>query len=445
MDIIDKVLKFCFVLSILFFIFILGFLSNDLKINRVYEGISFIINDIESRLNINLQKKFGDADTRKSLSLDNKQILSSNFNFYNKPKKAFDHYLLIKHDFTQPVLMDTPDRVVWTWDLSKFRNNSKMIALHLFDNGDLLLGKFHYKGIYKINKFGEILWSNSGLNHHWVDVKNEKIFIPSRKFMSLPNDLDSNLINSELKNCDKKKSAFDTVLILDSKNGKTLKNLSLMEELIKDEKFKKIFNKKLVNDSEGAICADPLHLNDIQKLSKNDISLISDKISLTSDNIVILSFRNIDMVVFYDLDNNVINHIVVDLFKKQHSPRLHKDGFLYVFDNNEYSGTNSKIVKIDLQNNKIINSFMAENFASPVQGRIQFLNNELFVQSSSQGEIFKINCKNYFFDDCEPEYVYSSNFSFFYPSNHYDNSYSFKKDRFHIGDFYEKDKLNFIN
>ena len=151
------------------------------------------------------------------------------------------------------------------------------------------------------------------------------------------------------------------------------------------------------------------------------------------------------MVVFYDLDNNVINHIIVDLFKKQHSPRLHKDGFLYVFDNNEYSSTNSKIVKIDLQNNKIINSFMAENFASPVQGRIQFLNDELFVQSSSQGEIFKINCKNYFFDDCKPEYVYSSNFSFFYPSNHYDSSYSFKKDRIHIGDFYEKEKLNFIN
>ena len=119
MDIIDKVLKFCFILSILFLIFILGFLSNDLKINRVYEGISFIINDIETRLNINLQKKFGDIDARNTLTLDNKQGINSNFDFYNKPKKAFKHYLLIKHDLTQPVLMDTPDRVIWTWDLSK--------------------------------------------------------------------------------------------------------------------------------------------------------------------------------------------------------------------------------------------------------------------------------------------------------------------------------------
>jgi len=52
---------------------------------------------------------------------------------------------------------------------------------------------------------------------------------------------------------------------------------------------------------------------------------------------------------------------VVDLFKKQHSPRLHKDGYLYVFDNNDYSSVNSEIVKIDLQNNKIINSFMSKN------------------------------------------------------------------------------------
>ena len=58
MDIIDKLLKLCFILSILFFVFLLGFLSNDLKLKKIHEGLSFIINDIEARLNINLEKKF---------------------------------------------------------------------------------------------------------------------------------------------------------------------------------------------------------------------------------------------------------------------------------------------------------------------------------------------------------------------------------------------------
>ena len=444
MDIIDKLLKFCFILSILFFIFLLGFLSNDLKLKRIYEGLSFIINDVETRLNINLKKKFGDRDSRKNLvSKKDKEGFDSNFTFDTRPIESFDHYLLIKHDNTQPILMDTPDRVIWSWDLSNFRNISKIIPYHLFENGDLLIGKFETKGIYRIDKFGNIIWNNNSLNHHWIDIEKNKIFIPSRKFVSLPNDLNSDLRNTELKNCNFKNSAFDTVLILNSKTGKIIRDFSLMEILIKDNEFKNILNKKILNDNE--VCSDPLHLNDIQKLGINEINLVNKKISLTSDNILILSFRSLDMILFYDLDNDIINHIVVDLFAKQHSPRFHKDGFLYVFDNNNFSGTNSKIVKIDIENNTIVSTFETENFASPTRGRLQFLNNDLFVQSSSQGEIFKIICEENFFESCKPKYLYSSNFDFFYPSNRYDKNFSFKKDGIYIGDFYEKNKIKFIN
>ena len=444
MDIIDKLLKLCFILSILFFVFLLGFLSNDLKLKRVHEGLSFIIDDIESRLNINLKKKLGDRDSRKNFfSKENKNIFNSNFDFEDRPKEKFDHYLLIKHDNTQPILMDTPDRVLWSWDLSNFRNNSKIIPYHLFENGDLLIGKFETKGIYRIDKFGNIIWRNKNLNHHWIDIHKSKIFIPSRKFVSLPDDLSTDLKNTELKNCNLKNSAFDTILILDSKTGKTINNFSLMEILVKNDEFKDILNRKALSDNE--VCNDPLHLNDIQKLDKNQIKIVNTKISLTSKNILILSFRTLDMVLFYDLENNLINHIVVDLFAKQHSPRLHIDGFLYVFDNNNFSGKNSKIVKIDIKDNSIVSTFETNNFASPTRGRIQFLNNDLFVQSSSQGEIFKIICEKEFFDNCETRYLYSSNFDFFYPSNQYDKNFSFKKDGIYIGDFYEKNKIKFID
>ena len=419
-------------------------MSNDLKLKRIHEGLSFIINDIETRLNINLEKKFGDRESRKKFfSNEKKNSFNSNFNFDNRPKEKFKHYLLIKHDNTHPILMDSPDKVIWSWDLSNFRNSSKIIPYHLFENGDLLIGKFETKGIYRINKFGDIIWKNKNLNHHWIDIEKNKIFIPSRKFVSLPKDLNDNLKNSELKNCDFKNSAFDTILILDSETGKTLNNISLMEILITNIKFKDILNKKILNDNN--ICNDPLHLNDIQKINKNLIKLINTKISLTSENILILSFRSLDMVIFYDLDNKIINHIIVDLFLKQHSPRLHKDGFLYVFDNNNFSKTNSKIVKIDIENNTIVNTFEAKNFISPIRGRIQFVDDDLYVQSSTQGEIFKIVCKKIFFDNCKAKYLYSSNFDFFYPSNGYDKNFSFKKDSIYIGDFYEKNKIKFID
>ena len=444
MDIIDKLLKFCFILSILFFIFLLGFLSNDLKFKRIYEGLSFIINDVETRFNINLKKKFGDREMKQSLAIHKNKVGSnSNFNFDNRPKEKFEHYLLVKHDKTQPILMETPDKVIWSWDLSNFRNNSKIIPYHLFENGDLIIGKFETKGIYRIDKFGNIIWRNNSLNHHWIDIEQNKLFIPSRKFVSLPNDLKGDLKNSELKNCNNKNSAFDTILILNSINGEVISNLSLMEILIKNEKFKKILNRKALSDNR--FCTDPLHLNDIQKLNVDEINLINKKIPLTSDNILILSLRTLDMILFYDLDNDKINHIVVDLFAKQHSPRLHQDGFLYVFDNNNFSSKNSKIVKIDLENNSIVSTFEAENFATPSRGRLQFLNNDLFVQSSGQGEIFKIICESDFFKNCKRKYLYSSNFDFFYPSNNYDENFSFKKDGIYIGDFYEKNKLKFID
>ena len=403
-----------------------------------------MINDVETRFNINLEKKFGDKVERNTnfWKKESKNEFLSNFNFYNKPREKFEHYLLIKHDQTTPILMDTPDRVVWSWDLSNFRNNTKIIPYHLFKNGDLIIGKFESKGIYRIDKFGNIIWRNKNLNHHWIDIDNDNLFIPSRKFINLPDDLNSNLLNSELKNCNFKKSAFDTILILNSKTGKKIENISLMEELIKNNKFKKILNKKIkLNKNE--VCKDPLHLNDIQKLSKKEINLIHKKISFTSDNILILSFRSLDMVLFYDFKNNKINHIIYDLFEKQHSPRLHNDGYLYVFDNN-VSGHNSQIVKINLENNTIDSLFSEENFKSEVRGRIQFINNDLFVQSSSQGEVFRIICENDFFKKCKSKYLYSSNFSFFYPSKHIDD-YSFKKDGIYIADFYEKNKIKFFD
>ena len=144
------------------------------------------------------------------------------------------------------------------------------------------------------------------------------------------------------------------------------------------------------------------------------------------------------------MKNNIINHLIIDLFTEQHSPRLHDDGYLYVF-NNDIATENSKIVKINLKINKIESYFTSEKFKSGVRGRIQFIKNELFIQSSSQGEIFKIDCKIKFFESCKEKYLYSSNFSFFYPSNTYDDSFSFKKDGIYIGDFYEKDKIKFLD
>ena len=425
--------------------FFIGFLTNELKIKAFYESSLYILNDIDDRFNINRHQKFGDRDKKRSTDIKNFKTREAknfnNFNGYNKPKNEFQNYLLLKLDHTTPVLMSNPDKVIWSWDLSNFRNASKIIPYHMFKNGDLIIGKFETQGIFRIDKYGKIKWKLNKLNHHWGDVEKNIFYIPSRRFVSLPKEIPNNLINSELKNCNYKKSAFDTLLIFNAQNGKLINEIDLMSKLSVDKNFIKLINFKVRQNKE--ICKDPLHLNDVRKLNNSQIKILEDKIKLSSKEIVMLSFRGLDTVIFYDIKNNKINATITDLFIQQHSPRLNSDGFLYVFDNNSEE-RNSRIVKINLKTKSVDSFFSTKKFKSPIRGRIQFVKGNLFVQSSTQGEIFNITCEKIFFNNCKEKYLYSANFSFFYPTNDFNKDFTFKKDGIYIGDFYGKDYVKFI-
>ena len=119
-----------------------------------------------------------------------------------------------------------------------------------------------------------------------------------------------------------------------------------MEKILLDRNINIIFNK--VYKFDPTICNDPLHLNDIQVVDKNDLKLINNLIPNISEDDLILSFRSINTIIFYDYKKSSVKNIIYNLFDKQHSPRIHTDGFLYVFDNNP-NGKSSKILKINLK------------------------------------------------------------------------------------------------
>lgn len=421
--------------------FIFGFFSHKYKLNYLYTNINYGIGLTETYFDINFYNKLGDRDQRiKSKNVLN--VSGNNFNIYTKPSLKFDNYLLIKHDHTPPVLMSSPDKVEWTWDLSNFRNHSKIVPLHLFSNGDLIVANFENKGIYKIDKNGNIDWKIDKMSHHWIDTDGNVLFIPSRKFVNLPlGNKNKYLKNSDLNKCKVQNSAFDTILIIETDTGILEREINLMETLPKNKKFLKILNKKYKKNK--ILCKDPLHLNDVRVIDHNTKENLKKFIPEIKEGDLILSLRSLNLIIFYDYKNEKIKHMVYNLFDKQHSPRIDKDGYLYVFDNRP-NETNSKIVKIDLSKNNILSSFESLKFKSDVKGRIQFLDNNLFVQSSTQGEIFQIICKLEFFDECLPKYLYSANFSYFYPSNLSDSSETFKKDSLFIADFYKKNYVKFL-
>ena len=90
----------------------------------------------------------------------------------------------------------------------------------------------------------------------------------------------------------------------------------------------------------------------------------------------------------------------------QHSPQITDRGTLLIFNNQgskEIKGQ-SRIDEVDLKTKKIVGIYdgVKNNFFSQKRGRIQYLNNRIFIQESQKSNMFELICKNkYISDDCE--------------------------------------------
>ena len=453
---INKLLKISFYIALAQLIFILGFISYKYKIKIIFEPFNYVLQFTQDIFQINLEK-FGDRTMRRIDKLSDKEIdKNTNFNIYNKPKNDFEYFLFLKNDFSDPVLLSGPDNVVWKWNLENFRNSETMVPYHLYPNGDIIIGKPETTGIFRVDKYGKIKWRIDKKNHHWIGLHKNLLFIPSLKYVNLPKDISkNNAMNTGMEECKYSESRFDSILVIDSDRGKIMQEIDLVPILFKDETFKEIYKSKLEKDklisNEEPIkylCKNPLHLNDIvyvdESIKKN---LMKTGVDSALGNLI-LSFRSLDSIIMFNPNNNKIGFIITDFFEAQHSPRISESGHLLVFDNQwQHENKNkSRIVKVDIKENKIEDYYYGKNknFYSPVKGRINLKDGRLFIQSSMQGEIFEIVCENDFFNNCSDNYLYSAVYSYTYPGNIYTKDGKFKKDNIFIGDFYDREEINFL-
>ena len=434
----DKVLKISFYTALILLVFLLGYISHKYKVKKIFQSIEPIISNIEIKLDLDFDRKFGERKTGKFNNTNN-PAEDTNFSLDNKPKDSFDYLLFLKLDKNYPVLMNDPNNIIWRWDLNKFRNVEKIIPYLLFKNGDVILGKYETKGIYRINKNGKIIWYKDYYNHHWISHDQEHLYIPGTDFINNKKDLNDKIYEeSFVKKCKANhKSRFGTILILDKKNGDLIKKISLIESFYKDLSSKKLIEKIAKN------CTDTLHLNDVRVLDKSKASFFEN--GKSGD--MLVSFRHLNMITLIDKDSHSIKWYVQGKFKNQHSPRVTNRGTILVFDNN-FEDKKSRIVEINIKDKNIKGYYSGDkyNFYSHTRGRIQLIDERIFVQSSDQGEIFEIICSDKFLSNktCKSNYVFSAIFSGFYPNTGSSVKGKYIKDMIYIGDFY-KEKYNFIN
>ncbi len=433
---IDKLLRLSFFFSLIIVIFFLGYISHKYKAKKIFQSIEPIISNIELKLDIDFDKKFGERKLN-FLTFGSNMVKDTNFSYENKPRGKFDDFLFLKLDNNYPVLMASPDKIIWRWNLDKFRNAKKLIPYFLYDNGDIILGRYETKGIYKIDKRGKIIWQNDLYNHHWISFYDNYLYVPGTIFLNNKQDLDDRIYeNSFIKNCEaKNKSRFGTIMIINEKNGQLKKEISLIESFYKNEFSKNIIEKYASN------CTDTLHLNDVRVLNETKAKFFNK--GKKGD--MLVSLRHLDMVALIDKDTHDVKWHVQGKFKNQHSPRVTEHGTLLVFDNH-FKSQKSRIVEIDISTKDVVGYYSGvdSKFYSTTRGRIQLLNNRIFVQSSDQGEIFEILCNSKFLSDnnCKSKYLFSAVFSGFYPNTGSTVDGGYIKDQIYIGDFYKK--LKFI-
>ena len=434
---IDKIARLSFFFSLMLIIFLLGYLSHKYKAKKIFQSIEPVISFLELKLNVDFDEKFGERKNDK-FSFKTLDSSDTNFSLNDKPQLKFDFFLFLKLDNNTPVLMSDPNNIVWKWNLNKFRNTSKLVPYLLFNNGDIILGKYETKGLFRLNKNGKIIWSKDYYNHHWISHDEKNLYVPGTIFLDNKKDFKEDIYkDSFVKNCEAShKSRFGTVMIIDMISGELIKEISLIESFYKTNKAKDLIEKYANN------CMDTLHLNDVRVLNQYKANYFVN--GKKGD--ILISLRHLNMIALVDRDTHDIKWYVQGKFNSQHSPRITNKGTVLVFDNYYKSGR-SRIVEVDIKTKKILGFYSGknENFYSSTRGRIQLIEDRIFIQSSDQGEIFEIVCNSEFLNDktCKSNYLFSGVYSSFYPNTGFSVNGNYIKDQIYIGDFYKN--LDFIN
>ena len=279
---------------------------------------------------------------------------------------------------------------------SKDVKNRNILPLQLKNkNGIWELVYFDYNNIYKIQldenfKYSNEIWSlsHSLSFHHWGDSFEGKLFIPGSTSKSYPINEKYNLNMNE--KCKKGLLYFETIEIIDENNGKHLKTISILDKIID---IKKEFTK----NSEIINCEDPLHHNDIRIIKSAKVANFFPNGKVGD---ILLSLLSIEAVVLLDKNTYAMKWFAIGDLEDQHSPRPLGNGKMLIFNNKAGSRVygKSQIISIDIKNKNIAGIYKANNkkdfFQSNNAGRIQILNNSIFVNESQNSKLFKLDCED---------------------------------------------------
>ncbi len=260
-------------------------------------------------------------------------------------------------------------------------------------NGDLYVNylgfgdpvDYHY-ALAKLDKDSNVIWRYEGRSHHDVEFVDDFLLTFVSELETVPNPHIPN-VQGEY---------FNEYLVwIDQETGEERKRLNIFDAFL-ESKYQDLLQ-MFISDIKHSLMrpGDVLH--------PNTITLIPDHIvgkapMLTKDSVMI-SFRNLDLLIIIDLNTEKVTWASYGPWKGQHSPRFLDNGNMVLFDNMGGIGVQhnglSRILEIDLNTMAIAWEYAGqddEKFFSIYNSMVDPLpNGNMFITATHQGRLLEIN------------------------------------------------------
>lgn len=321
----------------------------------------------------------------------------------NNPEKAYQGYtFLITADKNRAYLVDMDGNEVHSWEKSASeiwdQKVSKDKELYYFwlrgalnpESGNVYINPFtldifteNYKSITALDKNSNILWRADMPTHHDAQVQPDGSLYGLAGIML--QDADPDLPNIA-------PPFIEDYLIKVSADGKITKKISFLK-LFKESDV------KIALERISHIPQDPeLHPGDV--FHSNSFSVVSaeaaGKAPMLVEGHVLVSFRNLDLLVMIDPEAEKITWASYGPYKGQHSPQILDDGTVIMFDNlgNLKSGGPSRVLQLDLNDMRIVWEYTGTK-ENPVfswhSSHVQKLpNGNILVTEAEAGRLFEV-------------------------------------------------------
>ena len=301
--------------------------------------------------------------------------------------------------FADARVVDAQGRVVQQWDLDWFKLWPKPDHLPswavikgppgplthgivLADNGDLIFN-FERGGLMRVDACGRVRWKLAHMTSHAVFRDEDgNLWVPDETWAPM-RDPDLPAFRGPIE---------DDYLLKITPEGRILKRWRMFD-LLRQNNLLGLLYLDTHNANFAVGVPDPLHLNDV------DIFPRSMPPGRFRPGDVMVSLRNINMVIVFDPETDLIRHIFQGVFVRQHDPDFVDGNSISLFDNASQTantpGQRSRIVELHADGRPpriVFEGTKSHPFFSYIMGRHQALSNgNMLLAETTNGRALEVD------------------------------------------------------